>query len=223
VYGRGGNDFLRADTGDDIIDGGVGSDLIGYSGEATSGVTVNLTNGSSVGGGLGTDRVVSVEDLSGSHYKDDISATAGPNWIEGRGGSDIIRGGDGRDEIWDDYVGCTFFDAAPTGRDDTVYGGRGDDRLEGCGGEQTIYAGPGDDYVNGSSFTSDVDPGAIVYGGEGNDTLFGGNLYAEVYGQAGNDFVSTADPGQGDSDLADGGAGTDDCVADATDRVRNCP
>ena len=67
-----GNDILDGGAGDDYLDGGDGSDTVYYN-QATSGVSVNLgIDGTpqAIGGGMGTDTLVSIENVIGSLYAD---------------------------------------------------------------------------------------------------------------------------------------------------------
>ncbi|MGJ0359846.1 hypothetical protein NG785_09320 [Aliarcobacter cryaerophilus] len=71
IYGGDGNDTIYSGTGDDLIDGGAGENSVHY-GEATSGVTVDLSNSlaQTVGGGMGVDTLVDIQNVVGSAYDD---------------------------------------------------------------------------------------------------------------------------------------------------------
>ncbi|MBX9804946.1 MAG: hypothetical protein K2Y18_04230 [Alphaproteobacteria bacterium] len=88
-----------------------GFDTADYS-DATSGVTVdiNIAVAQSVGGGLGTDTLTSIEGLIGSKYNDTLKGTSEHNEFYSNGGSDTIDGRGGSDLL--SFIGIT--DAAPS-------------------------------------------------------------------------------------------------------------
>jgi VCBS repeat-containing protein len=100
VIGLRGDDTLFGGIGNDLLDGSRGSDTVDYA-FATSGVDVNLavTTGQGVGGGQGTDRLLSIENLSGSIYDDRFAGNAADNTFNGRGGADRFYGGGGFDTM----------------------------------------------------------------------------------------------------------------------------
>lgn len=94
-----GNDFFIS-TADpfDLINGLSGVDTVSYA-LATSGVSVdlNLAGFQAVGGGLGSDQLVSIENLIGSRFSDTLRGNAGANELRGGLGSDLLRGSRGND------------------------------------------------------------------------------------------------------------------------------
>jgi Ca2+-binding RTX toxin-like protein len=129
--GSDGNDLLIGEAGDDTLDGGTGSDTASYA-DATSAVTVDLSNSGAqnVGGGAGSDTLVSIENVQGSAYGDTLKDNAGNNILDGQGGNDVLSatqggkdillGGNGNDSI--------VMGAALTGTD-TIDGGTGVDTV----------------------------------------------------------------------------------------------
>ena len=101
LIGGAGDDILVGDAGNDTLIGGAGRDFADYSGAAL-GVTVNLslTTAQSIGGGLGTDVLIGIEDLAGTDSTDALTGSAEGNLIEGRGGDDTITGGAGADDLY---------------------------------------------------------------------------------------------------------------------------
>ena len=81
----------------------------------------------------------------------------------------------------------------------TIYGGIGDDKLNGGSATDYIYGEVGNDTINGGA------AGDYLYGGDGIDTVNGNGGVDSVYGDAGDDVVS----GGGGIDYLHGGAGND--------------
>jgi Ca2+-binding RTX toxin-like protein len=100
LTGAGGDDALEGGAGDDALDGGSGLDTAVFS-QATSGVTVDLNTvgAQAVGGGLGSDSLVSIEGVTGSGFGDSLTGTSATNWFDGGAGNDTIVGGAGNDTI----------------------------------------------------------------------------------------------------------------------------
>ena len=73
---------------------------------------------------------------------------------------------------------------AGTNGNDTLYGGAGNDTINGGGGNDTIYGGSGVDNVDGNG---DND---TLYGGSGNDTLQGSNANDVLIGGFGADTLT---------------------------------
>ncbi len=98
--GGAGNDFLYGGQGDDTLDGGGDTDQAVYS-EAASGVTVDLNTlgAQAVGGGLGSDTLVSIENLEGSDFDDTLTGDDIRNILAGSGGNDLLIGGEGNDAL----------------------------------------------------------------------------------------------------------------------------
>ncbi len=67
---------------------------------------------------------------------------------------------------------------------ETIYGGGGDDIINGRNGSDTIYGGSGDDTINGDSI------GDTLYGGSGNDTIGGGSGNDTIIGGFGADSIT---------------------------------
>jgi len=79
---------------------------------------------------------------------------------------------------------------------DTLNGTSANERINGLDGNDTIYGNAGDD---------------TIYGGTGTDTIYGGSGDDCMYGEGANDSLNG---GTGSGDFADGGAGTDTCIAE---------
>ena len=107
LNGGSGSDVLNAGDGDDLLIGGLGNDALNggngidtadYAG-AGVGVTVNLTTGSSSGGG-GVDTLSGVENVTGTAYADTLTGDANANVLRGGGDIDTLSGGGGADELY---------------------------------------------------------------------------------------------------------------------------
>ena len=145
VYGNGGNDTFIAGLGNDTYDGGTGIDTIDIS-LATQDITVDLAKGTM--SGLGTDKLVSIENITGSVFNNTLTGSSVDNRIDGGAGNDQIYGGAGND---------------------TLIGGDGNDQIDGGSGNDIIYDGAGNDTVNGG------DGNDYIYAGAGTDKYIGGN------------------------------------------------
>jgi VCBS repeat-containing protein len=102
LQGGAGNDTLIGGDGDDNMDGGTGSDTASYA-SANGAVHVSLAlAGYQDTGSAGTDKLVNIENLTGSGYDDTLtgssaSGAAGNNTITGGLGADMMTGGLGHD------------------------------------------------------------------------------------------------------------------------------
>jgi serralysin len=202
LQGRGGGDTLIGGAGADNLDGGDGFDKIDYS-SSGAGVQVDLSLGKVSGGDAQGDTIVSIEDVTGSGFNDDI---------RGNDVSNVLTGGDGNDNI----DGNAGFDYVFGGNgDDTITAGVGADleSIEGGAGYDTVYlTGTGVNLnlptMNTPSFFSggfasierffgttggDVMTGDgadnTFIGGAGIDVLNGGNGNDILEGGADNDFI----------------------------------
>jgi Ca2+-binding RTX toxin-like protein len=121
-----------------------------------------------VSGGTGDDELH-------AHTARTVLGDAGNDMVMGPA---TLHGGDGMDHLMGDH------------ENQRMWGGRGDDMIEGYGGDDTAYGGPGDDHV---------------MGGDGRDVLLGGSGDDMLHGEAGDDFVF----GGTGKDTPDGGDGRD--------------
>ncbi len=93
------NNLIYANSGNNVIDGGGGADTVSYLYGASAGVNVDLTITSTAQatGGSGSDRLISIENLTGSNYNDNLTGNANANILTGGLGSDTLRGNGGND------------------------------------------------------------------------------------------------------------------------------
>ena len=95
LTGSNANEFFLGGVGNDTINGGGGVDTVEYN-FVGSGVIVNLTTGSSSGGG-GNDIISNIESISGSVFDDTLIGNDLDNVLDGGNGSDTLDGGKGSD------------------------------------------------------------------------------------------------------------------------------
>lgn len=213
IYGGDGNDRLTGGTGADLLNGGLGVDTADYIYAAT-GVFVELATGIANRNEATGDRLVSIENIYGSHFDDVLVGDAAANMFRGFRGDDSISGGAGDDNLNGEDGGDLIYGGEGNDRvdgdddDDRLFGGDDNDSLLGGGGDDLAYGEGGDDKLWGHA-----DNDSII-GGEGNDTAWGGDGDDAVFGETGNDRLSGND-GQDDvyggagDDIAFGGDGDD--------------
>jgi Ca2+-binding RTX toxin-like protein len=105
IKGDSGNDVIVAGSGDDIYDGGSGVDTIDFS-EAAMGITVDLEAKSATG--FGNDKVLSMENATGSAFSDTILGNKLANTLKGGAGDDVLTGARGSDTLWGGSGNDTF-------------------------------------------------------------------------------------------------------------------
>ncbi len=182
LSGNGGNNVLYAGAGTNVLNGSTGTDTAAYS-YATRGVTVNLALVSAQAtGGSGSDRLIGIENLTGSAYADRLTGNSAANvlnggarndTLDGSAGIDTMIGGDGSDTYYVRDVGDRIRETnatASTGGTDRVYShlssytlginvenGRlmssGAANLTGNSLANLLYAGAGNNVLNGSTGT----------------------------------------------------------------------
>ncbi len=211
LSGGAGDDILIGGLGADALDGGAGSDTADYSG-AASGVKVDIFGALAGLGEAAGDSFISIENIIGSAFQDQLYGTAGANvisagagndFINGRGGADTIDGGAGVDRY---YFSLAFGAATLDLSDQSNNAGQ----LSGAsftGVEQFFGSNAADSFTAGGE-------DAVFYGRGGDDVLIGGAGTDRLYGGNGDDIISGGDGvdylygGEG-ADAFDGGAGFD--------------
>ena len=215
IIGGSGNDALNGAGGDDTLYGGAGGDeLIGGEGSdtasyvsSTAGVTVRLHSSTASSGEAAGDTfggmvtfTYTAADENGVEQEMEImlpdiehlTGSAYADVLAGDGRDNTLRGGAGNDKLY----------GGPLGGDDMLVGGTGDDTLFGGAGNDTLYGGDesgtlaGEDTLRGGAGDDILDGGGHsdhLVGGRGNDTLVGGS---------GNDWFWFG-PGHGDDRILD--------------------
>ena len=172
-------------TGNNLLDGGTGSDTADYSSSAHS-VFAILNNG---GGAVRKSTIFSLTRTSrripssasrtspgrrratgsiGDANSNVINGGGGDDSLNGgTGGDDMIHGGDGNDSINASGLGVMhlFGDAG----NDMIFSGNGNDVIDGGTGNDEIFSGGGNDTITGG------DGDDWIEGGEGADTMDGGS------------------------------------------------
>ena len=147
LIGGAGNDRLFGGEGADSLQGGAGIDLASYA-QSRAGVTVNLATNANSGGDATGDTLISVENLFGSRFGDNLTGDLRDNLINGLGGNDIIDGAAGNDKLFSG-AGSDILNGGAG--DDTLSGQSGFNRLNGDGGDDLILGGTDADFINGGT------------------------------------------------------------------------
>jgi Ca2+-binding RTX toxin-like protein len=240
LNGGAGNDILRGGSGADKLNGGDGIDTADYSDSAAA-VTITLSvdpqrTSRGIGGDASQDVLSSIENVTGTAFKDLLSGNKLDNQLIGNAGDDILRGMDGNDILVGDTVHDVDMngvpddedgDGVPDGVDTDIAGGA--DFLDGGFGDDQLYGGGGDDTLNGG-FGNDTMHGGqgndLLNASDGDDVLDGGDGDDELIGSLGNDTLTggvgddTLNSSLGDDKLF-GGDGNDTVQAgDGADLVQ---
>ncbi|MDB9466702.1 hypothetical protein PN491_08890, partial [Dolichospermum circinale CS-539/09] len=218
LEGGNGNDTLNGGAGNDTLNGGAGYDIVGYVGSHTEFQANILSDGSiqikdnvTSNGDEGTDTLIGVERI---------------NFAASGGYYDVLTGGSGNDSLTASNVWSLIFGGDGN---DTLNGGAGNDTLNGGAGNDTLNGDTGYDIVNyaGShtEFQANIlSDGSIQIkdnvtsnGDEGTDTLIrverinfaaSGGYYDVLTGGSGNDSLTATNVWS----LIFGGAGNDNLV-----------
>ena len=201
LRGQDGGDDLWGQAGNDALNGGSGFDWVSFA-DAPVGVQADLSTGHATGDG--TDTLIRIEGLAGSHHDDLLVGDTGQNKFEGRGGDDAIDGGGGPVDA------VTFYFASGPVTVDLTAGTASGEGIDTLTGIESVHGGSFSDTITGDANTN------FIEGGAGNDTI--SSLVGDDYlsGGAGDD---TIDAGSG-TDVVDGGPGADSCLNG--EDVSNC-
>jgi Ca2+-binding RTX toxin-like protein len=224
LSGGAGNDTLAGGSSADQLSGGDGVDTASYADAVTS-IIASLANPSINTGDAAGDTYVSVENLTGSAFKDALNGDNSANTIIGDAGDDTIKGYGGDDKLFGGDGNDTLLGGIGA---DYLSGGTGLDTASYANATEGVYASVrnpwenqggalGDTYnsienLTGSNFDDILDGNSssnVLIGGKGNDSLgtgFSGR--DELYGGDGDDILFTVN----DDYLRgvfDGGAGVD--------------
>jgi serralysin len=106
AVGGSGNDTMVSNALNNVLNGNTGNDTVSYQ-TAKKAVTVDLSKGSATGGG-GTDKLISIENATGSSSNDTLIGDGGSNVLHGGAGNDTLNGGAGNDFIYGDIGNDTL-------------------------------------------------------------------------------------------------------------------
>lgn len=195
VYGRGGDDLLRSVSGEVLLDGGEGIDIVSYNlvtARVHADLSIGLATITELGHNtpIGHDTFAAIEILIGSKYDDTLIGDDGDNYFEGNGGDDFIDGRGGTDQA------ANFLSRAPVILD--LAAGTAD--MGPWGHDELV----GIEDVLGSAYPD------VLKGDSGPNDISGGGDDDSLEGRAGDDILIG---GRG-TDHADGGDGTDACDAE---------
>jgi Ca2+-binding RTX toxin-like protein len=151
IGGNGAETFLGS-AGHDEFDGGGGTDT--YDGSnGTARQTADLGAGSVISDDLGSDNIVSIENLFGGSNHDRLTGDDLTNVLRGNDGNDRLTGLGGHDRIFGGLG------------NDVILGGDGNDRLSGDDSVDSLNGGTGNDHLYGGY---DID---TMTGGSGSDVF----------------------------------------------------
>lgn len=219
VYGGGGDDFIKADQGNDLVSGGTDWDTYSLSEanwdpSAYTGANVNLATGTAIDNWGGRDTLSGIEQVEGSRFRDVITGSGRSENISGMKGADTLSGAGGYDTL--DYSRDVERGGAKgvvvnlaTGRGVDGWGNAdrisGFEEVRGTGKADTLtgndlanqlQGGNGGDSLAGAGGADTLigDFGAdTMAGGAGSDSFVFGAWDGDPFGDTIRDFVSGTD------------------------------
>jgi len=237
--GGAGNDLLLGQSGNDTLIGGLGDDTLngGFEGRESGvnsavfdtvqqAVTVDLQDGYAIGQGF--DKLIDIQNVSGSVLGDSVSGSEVANLLNGLAGNDVLVGRAGNDTL----IGGAGSDTLIGGEGDDIYvdpandvvferANEGYDTVKSSAGyvlndnvERLVLMGSGDVDGTGNALDNRIDGNAgnnrvrgldgndVLRGGAGNDTLEGGHGQDTLFGGEGADVFSCW-PDHSDDRIAD--------------------
>ncbi|WP_211246200.1 Ig-like domain-containing protein [Cereibacter changlensis] len=176
LTGDAADNSFRGLAGNDVIDGGAGTDWVRYDRDfgqgGGSGVIVDLGLGVAIDGFGDTDSLISIEDVDGSQFVDEVTGSDADNRIRtlegdddiiGSAGNDRIDGGEGYDQLFynrlsgpiiADLAAGTVFKTGENATDtvtgiEALRGTAHADQIDGSEADEGFHGLAGDDTING--------------------------------------------------------------------------
>ena len=212
LYGGDGGDTLISGTGKDYIDGEADTDTVSYE-NMSEGVTVRLDRPNAeeydyahLNSDLVNekDRILNVENITGSGYNDIIYGNSNTNFIQGGAGDDEIYAGGGYDFI-DGGAGSDWITYKPSDYDHNVQKPNFMETFQGI----TVDLNSADFVMVKETATDsliDLIKGIEkISATDGVDRIYGSSSAEEFWGWSGNDRLE----GRGGADILHGGNGDD--------------
>ena len=186
LSGGAGDDSLVGAAGADTLSGGAGTDSVDYS-ASDAGVTVNLANGTGLGGDAQGDVIDTVENIKGSEFADNLIGSTASNVLSGGDGNDTLRGGAGQDTL-NGGLGidtADYADSADAVAVDlsTGLGSAGDALGDMLSSIENVIGSDRNDTIVGDA------RGNVINSGAGNDLLVGGAGADTIDGGTGSDTI----------------------------------
>jgi uncharacterized delta-60 repeat protein/uncharacterized repeat protein (TIGR02059 family) len=170
--------------GNDTLDGGADGrfgDTVSYS-NSNVGVVVNLATGVATDGYGGTDTLLNIEHIRGTHFADTLTGNAKTNWFNPGAGNDTINGMEGQDVVMYEDASSGITVNLQTGN--ATGSAIGNDRLVSI---ENLHATFYDDSITLS------DGGGYVFARAGNDSIQGGSGSDNFFPGSGIDTVDGGD------------------------------
>ncbi|MER2622433.1 MAG: calcium-binding protein [Accumulibacter sp.] len=119
--GNNSNNILYANAGNNVLNGGLGTDTVSYQFISSGPVKVNLSLSTAQNTiNAGSDTLINIENLTGTSFGDTLTGDANTNRLDGAVGSDTLTGGDGNDIYVVDDAGDQVIETSASGGTDLV-------------------------------------------------------------------------------------------------------
>jgi Ca2+-binding RTX toxin-like protein len=189
TYGDGDNTIFAV-AGNDMIDGGAGTDTINMAGAGAGGGFVDLNSGVAFSAATGLDMLSNIENATGSAGNDGLLGNDGDNVFTASTGTDAINGRGGSDTFNAAAATSTVNANLTTGTLDGAFNGT-------LTNIENIITGAGADSVAGSAANNTISTGAgadVIVASAGTDVIDGGDDFdTVVFAGARGDYTVTWD------------------------------